>query len=60
MRYQVLVAATLDANRQNVLRQLPDSRHRIAGAIFDLQQSEGTLAAFDAIGDELKYCINGT
>lgn len=60
LRYQVLVAATLDANRRSVLKQLPDSRHRIAGAIFDLQKSDGTLAAFDALGDELKYCINGT
>ncbi|TBW59060.1 hypothetical protein EZI54_01740 [Marinobacter halodurans] len=60
LRYEILVAATLDADINDVLAQVPTGRHRIARAIFRLQANKGTLAAFDAIGDELKYCLNGT
>lgn len=59
LRYEILIAATLDARIDAVLPQIPASREPIARAIFNLQQTKGTLAAFDAIGDELKYCLNG-
>lgn len=59
LRYEILISATLDASISEVLPQIPDARERIARAIYDLYHSEGALAAFDAIGDELKFCLNG-
>ncbi|WP_148862975.1 hypothetical protein [Marinobacter fonticola] len=59
LRHEILLAATLEASKNEVLTQIPASRHRMARAIFELQDNQGTLAAFDAIGDELKYCLNG-
>lgn len=60
LRYEFLVAATLDADIKEVIRQIPASRKQMVHAIYDLQDDEGTEATFDAIGDELKYCLNGT
>ncbi|WP_203140825.1 hypothetical protein [Marinobacter mangrovi] len=60
LRYEILMAAILDADIDAVLGQVPASRERITRAIFKLQANQGPLAAFDAIGDELKYCLNGT
>ncbi|MGQ7275160.1 hypothetical protein [Marinobacter sp. V034] len=59
LRYEVLISATLDAPISKVLPQLPATREPIARAIYDLYHSDGVTAAFDAIGDELKYCLNG-
>ncbi|MGP4842556.1 hypothetical protein ACTXGQ_00355 [Marinobacter sp. 1Y8] len=59
LRYEILISATLDAPVSKVLPQLPGSREPIARAIYSLYYSDGPAAAFDAIGDELKYCLNG-
>lgn len=59
LRYEVLMAASLDAPEDEVLAQVPRQRQRIAQAIFDLHRKEGLVAALNAIGDELKYCLNG-
>lgn len=59
LRYEILMAASLDAPEDEVLAQVPRQRQRIAQAIFDLHRKEGLVSALDAIGDELKYCLNG-
>lgn len=59
LRYEILIAASLDAPEKDVVAQVPEQRRRIAQAIFELYQEEGLVAGFDAIGDELKYCLNG-
>ncbi|WP_169334074.1 hypothetical protein [Marinobacter nanhaiticus] len=59
LRYEILMAASLQAPEDEVLTQVPRQRQRIVQAIFDLYRDDGLPAAFDAIGDELKYCLNG-
>ncbi len=59
VRYEVLLAALVGAQKDKVLSQLQPQHRQAGAAIFRLYESQGELAVFDNLGSELKYCLNG-
>jgi len=59
LRYQILVAVYLGGTRKEVIPQVPESRRKVANALFDTFQKNGIDATFDSLATELKHCLNG-
>lgn len=58
VRYEILMASVAGGQPQAIINQLADIHKPTARALLELHRNEGTLAVFDALGDELKFCIN--
>ncbi len=59
LRYQILIAAYLGGTRKEVLPQVPESRRKVANALFDAVKKHGVNDTFSNLATELKHCLNG-
>ncbi|WP_166263704.1 hypothetical protein [Marinobacter caseinilyticus] len=57
-RYQILMAALVGADADQVVPQLADQHKPAARSLFVLYREKGALPVFDALAAELKFCIN--
>ncbi|MFD2228825.1 hypothetical protein [Alkalimarinus sediminis] len=58
LRYEIILSIFLKQSRENVIPQLPQSRHAIAAHYFDLAEKEGLESVFDLMATSLKHCVN--
>lgn len=58
VRYEILLAAMLDAAEVDVRPQLAPQHQPVVAALYELYKKEGADGAFDNLASELKYCIN--
>ncbi|MDC0663311.1 hypothetical protein [Marinobacter sp. SS21] len=57
VRYEIVMAAVIGADRADVTPQLPPQYRPTVNALFDLHRSEGPLTVFDELASELKKCL---
>ncbi len=55
--YEILLAALVGANPEDVYDQLHSQHIPLAEALFSTYRTEGALSAFDGLASELKYCL---
>ncbi len=58
VRYEITLAAVLEAPVEDVKRSLEPQHHAVASAIYRIFESEGPLVTFDHLAGELKHCLN--
>ena len=58
VRYEILMASIVGGQPEEIVRQLSDIHKPTGRALIELHRNQGTLAVFNALGDELKFCIN--
>ncbi|MDO3722014.1 hypothetical protein QVZ43_09790 [Marinobacter sp. chi1] len=59
-RYEIGLAATLQANPANVAAQLSPEHKDAVTKIFDTFESQGAGVLFDALASELKRCLKNS
>lgn len=58
VRYEILMAGMVGGKAEEIVPQLSEMHRPTAQATLKLHDGEGALVVFDALGDELKFCIN--
>ncbi len=58
VRYEIIMAAIIGADRQEVVGKVRPVHRGTAEAIYNMKESNSTEALFDNLASELKRCIN--
>ncbi|MDV3503826.1 hypothetical protein [Marinobacter sp. M-5] len=58
VRYEITLAAVMEAPVEDVKRSLEPQHHAVAEAIYRIFEAEGPLVTFDHLAGELKHCLN--
>ena len=58
VRYEITLAAVMEAPVEDVKRSLKPQHHAVAAAIYRMLEAEGPLVTFDHLAGELKHCLN--
>ena len=58
VRYEIAMAAFVNAPLKEVRRQLHPQHQQVADTIYNMHEKEGVTAVLDSLASELKFCIN--
>jgi hypothetical protein len=58
VRYEIAMAAFVNAPLEEVRRQLHPQHQQVAETIYKMHGEEGVTAVLDSLASELKFCIN--
>lgn len=58
VRYEIAMAAFLEAPIKEVRRQLHPQHQQVADTIYRMHREQGVTAVLDTLASELKHCIN--